>query len=1130
MDGKIVLFTVGVIAVLCAFASPAQSADLYKVIVSDFNDAEVLKAVEVEPVLRVREGYLVLADAPAVERLNRSGLKIELIESNLTVEQLAIDARQDKKNVDKYPLVYEEDRLRVYRADARHLVTTGDKIELMPVRNEQIRITFPTLKHIDETALLSGVNMDSLLNLINQDSLESYLYRLEAFYRRLAGTDSNYAARDWLESKFYELGYDSVVIDSFEGAQLWDYYPVPCYNVYAVKPGSRFPDRQVVVGAHFDAVPDCPGADDNGSGTAAVLELARVLRDIETEMTFVFIAFDSEESWMWGSYHYVENALLHNDDIVYMMNLDMIGHYNNDHYANIYHGPEKGYSELWCRLAERYVNITGFLGGSTASDHLPFQDAGYDVSFVQEGNFSTEYHQPTDSTTYINFEYMTRMVKASLATVYTTNRSLAPVTTTDVFDVGDGQAIQVHWQSGDMTDVDFYWLHYNTVPETQPESLMVSLDSTRYIVSGLTEGQKYRFYLLAGSSEGRISIIYNAIEGTPYLQPLLPENQQAKPLMNGIYLFWSANNRELDFDHYEIIRDRVRLPDIVYDTVFSDLDPSLGNDFHEYIIVAVDADGYISDTAGFEPVVMRAATLNPYKILAINRTSYLFAISEAARSGDFLREALAGYQYDYLSDSAYIKKNDNIDLLSLIDYGTIVIAAESGAGYDDIGQLPQAGGILEDIGYYLSLGGKAVIFGRWGNITTVSPYLETVFYSPDTTYQAAYVDYFHIDSRTVPQSFTDPGTLTIFSDLIGGHSAMTGYPDLTWDSLAAADHSEPFNISGIPCPSIPQLNSPMPEIIYTYDSQNDSIYTEGKTVGWRYLGGEYEYVFFDIPLSFIERVSAVAALRQALTDLGLEVSEDADGDGIPDVADNCVSVYNPDQLDFDLDGMGDLCDPDDDNDEIADETDNCPFTFNPDQDDIDFDGYGDACDRCPGFDDQYDEDNDSIPDGCDNCPQVANANQNNIDGDDFGDVCDNCRYVVNNDQVNADGDGYGDACDNCPELSSDNQADSDNDGLGNVCDNCPYVYNPGQEDVNQDQVGDACCCEGFTGNADCSPLDEPDISDITTLIDHLYLSHKPLCCPGEADVDKSGGEPDISDITALIDHLYLSHKPLPPCP
>ncbi len=78
------------------------------------------------------------------------------------------------------------------------------------------------------------------------------------------------------------------------------------------------------------------------------------------------------------------------------------------------------------------------------------------------------------------------------------------------------------------------------------------------------------------------------------------------------------------------------------------------------------------------------------------------------------------------------------------------------------------------------------------------------------------------------------------------------------------------------------------------------------------------------------------------------------------------------------------------------------------------------------------------------------------------------------------------------------------------------------------------CCIGFVGNTDCSPDESPDITDITRIIDFLYLSGKPLCCPDEADVDRSGGypltDPDITDITRLIDHLYLLHTPLPDCP
>ncbi|MFZ5979168.1 MAG: T9SS C-terminal target domain-containing protein [Candidatus Zixiibacteriota bacterium] len=70
------------------------------------------------------------------------------------------------------------------------------------------------------------------------------------------------------------------------------------------------------------------------------------------------------------------------------------------------------------------------------------------------------------------------------------------------------------------------------------------------------------------------------------------------------------------------------------------------------------------------------------------------------------------------------------------------------------------------------------------------------------------------------------------------------------------------------------------------------------------------------------------------------------------------------------------------------------------------------------------------------------------------------------------------------------------------------------------------CGFGRSGNVNCSASDEPDISDITRLIDFLYLSHAPLCCLAEADANNSGGDPDISDITKLIDYLYLSHAPL----
>ena len=94
---------------------------------------------------------------------------------------------------------------------------------------------------------------------------------------------------------------------------------------------------------------------------------------------------------------------------------------------------------------------------------------------------------------------------------------------------------------------------------------------------------------------------------------------------------------------------------------------------------------------------------------------------------------------------------------------------------------------------------------------------------------------------------------------------------------------------------------------------------------------------------------------------------DTDGDGAPDVADNCPTTPNPGQQDADNDGVGNACD-------------NCSGTPNPGQQDADSDALGDACD---------------------NCSSDSNPDQADIDGDGVGDVCDNCRYAANPGQMRA---------------------------------------------------------------------------------------------------------------------------------
>jgi hypothetical protein len=113
--------------------------------------------------------------------------------------------------------------------------------------------------------------------------------------------------------------------------------------------------------------------------------------------------------------------------------------------------------------------------------------------------------------------------------------------------------------------------------------------------------------------------------------------------------------------------------------------------------------------------------------------------------------------------------------------------------------------------------------------------------------------------------------------------------------------------------------------------------------------------------------------------LGQRAGRDSDGDGRPDVEDNCPLTWNLNQMDTDGDGIGDACDDDDDNDCIADVQDTAPLVRQPAGPDTDNDGIPDACDG--------DADDDGVPNAQDNCPLDPNNDQADEVDDGVGDVC-----------------------------------------------------------------------------------------------------------------------------------------------
>jgi hypothetical protein len=234
------------------------------------------------------------------------------------------------------------------------------------------------------------------------------------------------------------------------------------------------------------------------------------------------------------------------------------------------------------------------------------------------------------------------------------------------------------------------------------------------------------------------------------------------------------------------------------------------------------------------------------------------------------------------------------------------------------------------------------------------------------------------------------------------------------------------------------------------------------------------------------------------TDAGRDAAPvaDDDGDGVPNLRDNCVAAGNPAQTDTDGDRQGDACD-------------NCPAIANADQTDSNGDQVGDAC---TGISPDADRDGDGLSNASDNCFEWSNRDQADRDGDGRGDACDNCEFVANAFQADADGNGTGDACagtldprgdddgdgvpnldDNCVAATNPAQADKDSDKVGDSCDNCAFIANTSQLDADKDGVGDACL-----GSAD------PEADDDTDGIPNGRDNCQKLANPTQADGDGDG--------------------------
>jgi autotransporter-associated beta strand protein len=254
------------------------------------------------------------------------------------------------------------------------------------------------------------------VDLVSLSSYQSYLdnslYTHTGMSRGLDGSQHDLAQTN-IVNQFTACGL-TVNLDPFT------YGGSTYYNVVGVHLGSVRPNDVYMLGAHYDSVGN-PGADDNASGVAGVLEAARVLSQFNFEATVVFIAFDLEEHGLIGSTAYAD--VHKNDAIRGMVSLDMIAYNPASAGQSAYvYGRNASLpikQALAGALSQYGGGITPVIGGDTPySDHAPFESRGFQACLLIEYAVwsNPRYHESSDTVdipAYIDYGFARDMTRGA---------------------------------------------------------------------------------------------------------------------------------------------------------------------------------------------------------------------------------------------------------------------------------------------------------------------------------------------------------------------------------------------------------------------------------------------------------------------------------------------------------------------------------------------------------------------------------------------------------------------------------------------------------------------------------------------------------------------------------------------
>ncbi len=269
--------------------------------------------------------------------------------------------------------------------------------------------------------------IDILLQL-NESLYLEYLEDIVAFGPRVTGSSACEQAGEYIYSQFKSMGLQVRYHN-------WTYGSYSSSNIEGTLEGlNESSDEIYIICAHYDTVSGSPGADDDGSGTAAVLVAADLISKYAANHTVRFVAFSGEEQGLIGSGIYAQEASQNGDNIVAVLNGDMIGFalsaYDGDN-IKIYENSQSNwiteFTDEISVIYDEYIDLNIIPSGSSSgSDHYSFWQHGYHAIFYHEYNFNDFYHSSQDTIENMNISYTIKSSRLMVGTLAVLAQAIVP--------------------------------------------------------------------------------------------------------------------------------------------------------------------------------------------------------------------------------------------------------------------------------------------------------------------------------------------------------------------------------------------------------------------------------------------------------------------------------------------------------------------------------------------------------------------------------------------------------------------------------------------------------------------------------------------------------------------------------